>query len=132
MEKRISAIILAGGFSSRMWREKAELDFHGVTFLRHQVFKLQSLGIKDIVVSGYENAPEGCRFVPDVYPHRGPISGIHAGLLAIKEDRALVLAVDTPLVPERLLQGLIGRHRAGITLVTCQGEIEPLIGPRCG
>lgn len=124
----VSAILLAGGCSSRMGRDKAELDFHGVTFLQHQVNKLQSLGIRDIVVSGHENAPEGCRFVPDVYPHRGPLSGIHAGLLAIRNPGALVLAVDTPLVPLRLLQELIEAHTAGITVVRSQGKPEPLIG----
>lgn len=128
MEKRRSAIILAGGYSSRMGQNKAELDFHGVSFLQHQVNKLHSLGIREIFIAGYENAPDGCQFVPDVYPHRGPLSGIHAGLLAIRDDRALVLAVDTPLVPESLLRKLIETHLAGITLVTCQGEIEPLIG----
>lgn len=128
MDKPASAVLLAGGFSSRMGRCKAGLDFHGVSFLQHQINKLRSLGIEDIVVAGSVDAPAGCRSVPDIYPHRGPLSGIHAGLLTIKEDAALVLAVDTPLVPLELLRELIDTHTAGITLVTCSDEPEPLIG----
>ena len=126
--KQISAILLAGGYSSRMGRNKAELDFHGVSFLQHQVNKLRAAGIADIVVAGYPTCIEGTRSVMDIYPHRGPLSGIHAGLLAVKESKALVLAVDTPLVPVSLLEELTGRHRMGITLVSCGGEVEPLIG----
>ena len=128
MDKRVSAIILAGGCSSRMGQNKAELPFHGMSFLQHQVNKVKSLGIGDILIAGYPDVPDGCRYVPDVYPHRGPLSGIHAGLLAAKEPVALVLAVDTPLVPESLLEELVLRHRRGITVVSCGGEVEPLIG----
>lgn len=137
--KEASAILLAGGYSSRMGRNKAELDFHGLSFLGCQVKKLRAVGIEDIVISGFEAVPEGCRFVPDLVPHRGPLSGIHAGLQAIRHPRALVLAVDTPLIPETLLETLIERHRDGITLAAHGGEPEPLIGvydrqlaPLCG
>lgn len=128
MDKPASAVLLAGGFSSRMGRCKAGLDFHGVSFLQHQINKLRSLGIEDIVVAGSVDTPMGCRSVPDIYPHRGPLSGIQAGLLTIKEDAALVLAVDTPLVPLELLRELIDTHTAGITLVTRGDDPEPLIG----
>ena len=126
--RRSSAVILAGGYSSRMGQNKAELDFHGVSFLQHQVNKLRAIGIEDIVIAGYPNVPDGCRYVSDIYPHRGPLSGIHAGLLAVEEPRALVLAVDTPLVPETLLEELLANHSGRITVVSRKGEIEPLIG----
>lgn len=128
MEKRCSAILLSGGRSSRMGKNKAELDFHGVSFLQHQADKLRAAGIEDIVVAGSPNAPALCRCVPDVWAHRGPLGGIHAGLLAIREPRALVLAVDTPLVPVTLLKELMKRHKNGITVVSCRELIEPLIG----
>lgn len=126
--KPISAIVLAGGYSSRMGRNKAELGFHGVSLIRYQVEKIRTLGIEDIVIAGYSKPVEGTRYVPDVYPHRGPLSGVHAGLLAVRSRSALVLAVDTPLIPETLLRELIESHRTEITLVLNQGEPEPLIG----
>ena len=123
-----SAILLAGGKSSRMGTSKAELDFHGVSLLQYQVEKLRRLGIEDIVVSGKATTMEGVPFVPDVYPDRGPLGGIHAGLLAIKNASALVISVDCPLIPAPFLQKLIAAHESGITLAARDGVTEPLIG----
>ena len=123
-----SAVILAGGASSRMGRCKAELDFHGETLLSHTINKLRSLGLRDIVISGARTDAESVRTVPDIYPGRGPLGGIHAALLAIQNPAAMVLAVDTPLLPVSLLRELIEAHRGGITLLTHGELIEPLIG----
>ena len=128
MEKKLSAILLAGGFSSRMGKNKAELPFRGTSMIEYQVEKPRSLGITDIVISGYAKPLECARFIPDVYPHRGPLSGVHAGLLAIRNAEALVLAVDTPLVPQQLLRELMESHEGGITLAAAGGRAEPLIG----
>lgn len=126
--KQVSAIVLAGGQSSRMGCDKAELPFRGVTLLQHQVNKLHSMGIDDIVISGYAKPVKGTLSVPDIYQSRGPLGGIHAGLQKVKNASALVLAVDTPLLPTSLLEHLIRSHREGITLIAHDGEIEPLIG----
>lgn len=123
-----SAIILTGGYSSRMGQNKAELDFHGVSLLRHQVNKICTLGVEDIVIAGDCTPITGTRAVTDVYPHRGPLSGIHAGLMAIYEPRALVLAVDTPLVPLETLKDLMKKHGGGISVLSHGAELEPLIG----
>lgn len=125
---KISAVLLAGGFSSRMGCEKAELDFHGVNLIQHQVNKLRDIGIEDIVIAGYANSLEGTRFAPDIFPHCGPLSGIHTGLIKALERSALVLAVDTPLIPLEHLSLLIKAHTGGITLTECDGKLEPLIG----
>ena len=111
-----------------MGKNKAALDYHGVSLLEHQVKKLRRLGIEDIVVSGQASAVEKVRFVPDVYPDRGPLGGIHAGLLAIENPAALVLSVDCPLIPEQFLRKLIRSHKGGITVAAHEGVIEPLIG----
>lgn len=128
MERRISALILAGGYSSRMGRNKAELMLGDRSFLEWQVERLRALGIEDIVIAGTARTVEGACSVPDRYPHRGPLSGIHAGLDAIRNPCALVLAVDTPLVPAEHLEALLERHESGVTVTTLDGELEPLIG----
>ena len=124
----VSAIILAGGRSLRMKRDKAELTYHGVSFIQHQVDKLKAAGIDDIVISGYSKPIHGTCYVPDIYPHHGPLGGVHAGLLAVKNDSSLVLSVDTPLLPVELLEELAKEHRSKITVVSCNGRLEPLIG----
>lgn len=127
-DRGTSAILLAGGYSARMGTDKAELPFGGVRLIEYQARRLRGLGIRDIVAAGYAGPVEGTRFVPDIYPHRGPLSGVHAGLCAIENPRALVLAVDTPLVPEALLRDLLREHQGGVTIAAHAGKTEPLIG----
>ena len=126
-----SAIILAGGKSSRMGANKADLMWNGMPLIAHQVQKMRSLGIEDIIISGYEKPIDATRFAPDVFPGKGPLGGIHAGLLAAKNEHCLVLSVDTPLVSVDTLSALISAHIAGersITVLSHVGLIEPLIG----
>ena len=123
-----SAAVLAGGFSSRMGRDKAALPFGGTTLLDFQVGKLRALGIEDIMISGSAQALPGTRSVPDVYPHRGPLSGIHACLAEAGGGAVLFLSVDTPLIPPEALQALLSAHENGVTLLHHGNRTEPLFG----
>ena len=91
---------------------------------------MQALGISDILISGYSVPIEGTRFVPDKYTLRGPLGGIHAGLLAAKNSHCLVTGIDTPLVPLDVLSDLINMHTASssnITVLSHGDKIEPII-----
>ena len=123
-----SAILLAGGKSSRMGSCKAELPFCGRRMIDFQILRLQMLGIRDILVSGFSCGTEGVRCVPDIVPRCGPLGGIHAGLSAAERDACLVLSVDAPLVPFSALFALMDRHRSGITVLEHGAQLEPLIG----
>ena len=125
---RFSAAVLAGGRSVRMGRDKASLPFQGSTLLEHQVRKLRMCGIEDIMISGSTLEVPGTRFVPDVWPHLGPMSGIHACLLAAKCEAVLFISVDTPLIPPEVLQKLLNAHTGGVTLPSHEEWIEPLPG----
>ena len=128
LNRELSAVVLAGGRSTRLGQDKVLLPYHGVSFVQHQVNKLHEFGIEDIIISGYEGPIAGTTFVPDIYPHFGPLSGMHAGLSAIVNPAALVLAVDTPLLPVELLGALAEAHSGGITVMEHGGKREPLIG----
>lgn len=134
--EEVSAIILAGGRSSRMGTDKAKLKLGDQTLLELMAEKLRRLGISDVVVSGCPDCPEGTRYVPDLIPDRGPLSGIHAGLRQIRHRSALVLPVDMPLIQEETLRYLIEAHGRStgsgslgfpITALTLDGQLEPLI-----
>lgn len=126
--KPMSGIVLAGGASRRMGQNKAELILNGKTLLQHQVDKLRKLGIKDIMLSGaWCPALSGTRVIPDEFPGKGPLAGLHACLKAAQNPACLVLSVDVPLVPISALACLCRTHREGVT-VLCHGEREePLI-----
>ncbi len=124
----LSGIILAGGSSRRMGRDKAGLTLLGKTLLEWQVDKLRALGIRDIMLSG-ENLPHipGTRSIPDIYAGRGPLGGLHACLRAAQGD-CMVISVDAPLVPPQALYQLARTHDGMATVLRHPGGIEPLMG----
>lgn len=67
-----SLLLLAGGKSSRMGMDKAELLYEGQTFVENIINKVQSLGIKNIFLSGYKGAKDDAQVVVDIYPEVGP------------------------------------------------------------
>ena len=105
-----SLLLLAGGKSARMGTSKAELLFDGKTFLEHMLVKAHALGIEKCYISGYASQREDVQTVWDVYPNRGPLSGLHASLQAIETPFCLVLPVDAPKLPLDILEGLLQQH----------------------
>lgn len=128
---RVSAILLAGGKSSRMGRDKAALPFQGLTLLDWQIQRLRSLGVEDIMLSGLRREMAGIRVVADEFPGRGPLSGLHACMKAAARPSCLVLSVDVPLAPLPALTELVRVHRATggkVTLLRHGDKWEPLMG----
>ena len=126
-----SAVILSGGKSSRMGSCKAELPWGEKTLVEHQADKIMSLGIGDIMVSGYSKPVAGTRYVPDIYPAKGPLGGIHACLCTAKRSACFVISVDAPLFSPDEMKLLINAHLEGsrpITVAEHCGTLEPLIG----
>lgn len=126
-----SAVILAGGKSSRMGSCKAELPWGGKTLVEHQADRIMALGISDIMASGYSRPVTGTRYVPDLYPEKGPLGGIHACLCAAKKSACFVISVDAPLFSPDEMKLLMEAHLAGdssITVAKHCGTLEPLIG----
>lgn len=134
-------IILAGGKSSRMGTDKAELMWDGKTFLETQIEKGQALGITDILLSGYRgerfsaeqeevNAQKNGKIavVKDRIQERGPLGGLEACLRAAKNPYCLVLSVDVPLVPAEELLRLLESASGEITILKNNGKEQPLIG----
>jgi len=124
-----TGVILAGGRSSRMGRDKAGLLWEGRTFLRLQAEKLRSLGARELLVSGAGLSLPDARTVPDLYPDRGPLGGLHACLKGASCPRVLVLAVDLPLVSEEILRDLLALHaRSGaqVAALADDGRLQPL------
>ena len=123
----ISGIVLAGGFSRRMGTDKAELKLGGLTLLELQIRKLRQIGITDIMISGYGKPMEGTRAIEDIYPHKGPMSGIHACLKTAKTEACLVVSVDVPLFPAEWLGKLVQAHNGPVTMLCYGNEVEPLL-----
>ena len=111
----VSGVILAGGKSRRMGRDKAFIEFEGKPLVSRVIERAQILCSETIIVTNSAEAyapilaqVEGdARIVSDVYPGKGSLGGIYSGLLAAREEYALVLASDLPLLNPALLRYLI-------------------------
>ncbi|SDL66052.1 molybdenum cofactor guanylyltransferase [Maricaulis salignorans] len=106
---RIAGLILAGGQSSRMGRDKALLTWQGETLLSRARTLLRNAGVDMIFVGGRPDQPDG---LPDSEPHAGPARAIldAAGLLRDRCDQMLVIPVDMPLLGPDQLSPLLGGH----------------------
>lgn len=127
----LSGLILAGGRSSRMGRDKAGLILpDGRTLLQRQAEVLREAGATTVLVSiraGRETGLAGVQLVPDLMADAGPLAGIAAGLRAAPAGLVLVLAVDMPLVQAGHLRELVELATAERGVVPVQaGQCEPL------
>lgn len=109
-QDQYSLLLLAGGKSARMGKNKAELLYEGKTFLEHMLDKVQKLGITKFYISGYESPREDVQTVWDHYEDRGPLGGLHACMKAMDTPYCLVLPVDAPKLPQNILEALLIRH----------------------
>ena len=104
-----SAVILAGGRSTRMGRDKAWLEIGGQSLLARQIGLVREVGAAEIFISGRADADysaSGCRVLQDKFPDAGPLAGIERALDATQSPLLLVLAVDLPEMNVEFLQRL--------------------------
>ena len=109
----MTAIILAGGKSSRMGRDKAFLKIEGVPMIRRQLKLLRKFFKKITIVT---NSPHKYKFrnvkiIKDIVPGQGPLGGIYSGLMASKSFHNFVLACDMPFIDLSLVRYMCKKAR---------------------
>ncbi|MNM83975.1 Molybdenum cofactor guanylyltransferase [compost metagenome] len=105
----ITAIVIAGGRSSRMGTNKALLPIGDLPVIENLVRNLDQVTNRLIVVSNDESPYRylGKKIVSDLYMQAGPLAGIHAGLSASRSSWNLIAACDMPFVNTAALRRLI-------------------------
>lgn len=94
-----SAVLLAGGRSSRMGRDKALLRMEGQTLWERQWNLLEKMGVNELFISTRPDqswVPDHLTRVVDLIPDAGPLGGISAAMQRARNPHLLVLAVDLP------------------------------------
>ena len=135
----LGLVILAGGRSSRMGRDKAALPWRGATLLTDLIRRSQGVAFDEIVVSA--NRPpdisalpselSSCvRVVADNYQGCGPLSGMEAAFRACTCSYCLVLSVDLPFYDfspvKRLLPKLTQIPPVDLFLPMSESRPQPL------
>lgn len=125
-----SAVILAGGESSRMGQDKAGLEIGGQTLLARQIGLVRAVGAGEVFISGRREqnyAALGCLVLSDNFANAGPLAGIESALRSCHEPLLLVLAVDMPMMTMELLRQIIAQSPGASGVVPrVAGHIEPL------
>ncbi|MBE1237390.1 molybdenum cofactor guanylyltransferase [Phaeovibrio sulfidiphilus] len=106
---RTAGVVLAGGLSRRMGKDKAALVLEGRTLLERMTERLRASGLGTVYISG-----PGC--IEDLYPGQGPLGGIYSVPVTLGDryDRYLFVPVDMPAIEPaslaRLLAEPMGRN----------------------
>ncbi len=125
-----SAVILAGGSSSRMGVDKSLLEIGGVPLIKRLIAQLQGR-FREVLISSDDPAAyrsTGLQVIPDGQPGQGPLAGICAALEAARTETVFVVACDIPDVNPRFVRSLLAEARRADCAIPLRpdGKREPL------
>ncbi|MGI9278003.1 MAG: molybdenum cofactor guanylyltransferase [Endozoicomonas sp.] len=120
-------LVLAGGQSSRMGRDKALLEWQGRPLFQHMQALLEQAGVCRVFLNGAQCGEEA---LVDRIPGKGPMSGIDAVLPHVPDgSRLLVVPVDMPLLPAEAIARLMDTDPAPDTPLHYDGFPLPWLLP---
>jgi molybdopterin-guanine dinucleotide biosynthesis protein A len=125
-----AALLLAGGESRRMGRDKVTMDFGGQPLWERQLQVLRGLRPDELLVSARtapDWLPSDTQLLLDDAPSRGPLSGLTKALAEIETTHLVVLAVDLPFMTAEELSHSVELTTEGCGMVPIiHGRAEPL------
>ncbi|WP_299493908.1 molybdenum cofactor guanylyltransferase [uncultured Shewanella sp.] len=102
----ILGVILAGGQSQRMGKDKAKLQINGVSMLQRNRHLLGECGIQNIVVCRNQTG-----YLADIHLDCGPMGAIHTALFFAQKrediEGLMIIPIDMPLLNKKLINQLI-------------------------
>ena len=129
----VTAVILAGGMSRRLGRNKALEPFQGEPLIHRVIGKMGRIASSVIVVANDVervaelDLPDHATPVIDEYPGKGSLGGIYTGLRASPTEWAVFCACDMPFPSPRLYRALLSNRDANDAVVPLvEGRPEPI------
>jgi molybdenum cofactor guanylyltransferase len=106
-----TAVVLAGGKSSRMGRPKSLLLFDGEPLITHIVRGLKQMFAETVIVAAPEQElPDlPAILVRDEVAYQGPVGGIYYGLNAASGEFCFVTSCDVPFLNAALISRLMAQ-----------------------
>ena len=128
---RHAGFVLVGGRSSRMGRDKALLDWHGMPLAQHVAQAvLQAAGSVMLIGDPDRYGGLGYEVRPDECPGLGPAGGVATALRLGRAEWNLIVACDMPKISPEALRLLLDRTRTSqancIVPVASNCDLEPL------
>jgi molybdopterin-guanine dinucleotide biosynthesis protein A len=132
MKLRVTGVILAGGMSTRLGRDKAVEPLAGQPLIGRVLSMLSDVTDTSVVVVNDEARgaelplPKDVAVTVDAYPDSGSLGGIFTGLQAASADWALVVACDMPFLNPTLLARMLElRSDHDVIAPVLDGRPEP-------
>jgi molybdenum cofactor guanylyltransferase len=131
----VHGLILAGGLSSRMHRDKAALKYRGRSQL-DRTFELASRHVAEVFVSVRANQTTDPlrshrRMIVDSVAGEGPIVGIRSALAAYPQTAWLVLACDLPFLSHAAIEYLLRKRDPAAVATAYRSAYDGLPEPLC-
>ncbi|MCL1929115.1 MAG: NTP transferase domain-containing protein [Treponema sp.] len=125
-----TAVILAGGKSSRFGKDKTLLKLNGELIVESIINKCKPLFSEIILVSNSSNkfGIEGVKEISDIFKDHGPLAGIHAGIKEAKNPICFVTACDMIYFYPPLVSYLLEHSEKKDVIVPREsnGQLQPL------
>ena len=109
----IRGLVLAGGKSTRMGRDKGLLSYHGKPqreYLYEQLRPLCQEVYLSVRPEQKDSVPEGFAYIADENKYKGPLNGLLSAHHAYPDAAWLVVACDLPLIDRKVLEFLLERR----------------------
>lgn len=129
-----TGVILADGKSSRMGTDKALINIGQKDMIERVAGELRKVCSEIFVSGGQEETGRrlGLKFIADLLPGRGPLSGIHASLHAAAHEYCLVVACDMPFISADLANLMFNEVVGYDAAVPSYGQyLQPLFAVYC-
>lgn len=127
----VSIILLAGGKSKRMGKDKCLIKLNSKTLLEHNISKAEKITRNILIIANQSKYGEfKYPLHKDIYTNKGPIGGIHTGLFHSTTNTNIVIGCDMPNLSLNFLQYMLKSHHVNFqaTIPICQKKIQPLAG----
>jgi len=125
----VTSIVLAGGRSLRLGRDKALEKIGGQRLIDRVIERLTQVGDEIIVVSSSEEQfiDVGVKHIGDSYPGRGALVGLYSGLLEAQSLHNIAVGCDMPFLNVELLRHLKSLAAGFDVVIPRFGDrVEPL------
>ena len=125
MQRRVTAVVLAGGESTRFGHDKAFALWHGKPFLRlvGEAALAVSDGVVVLVPAGSKNLDyarlvPGATILPDRARGQGPVEALRGAAAVLRTPFTLVVPCDAPGLPHGLARRLVA---------VCEETLKPAV-----
>ncbi|TAJ07652.1 MAG: molybdenum cofactor guanylyltransferase [Nitrospirae bacterium] len=127
---QMTGLLLAGGKSRRMGRDKRFLELGGRTLLERSLTVLEGL-FDEVIVSVAEPLPElkglHARVVTDLIPDCATMGGLYSGLSSASHPRLFAAACDMPFLADSVIRRMADLGQgADVVMVRLANGLQPM------